>query len=94
MPTCWGYVLKGKVEEARKMAKPWTELGDPGEKMVFRSLQEHLYYSHSCFKARKSFTFLVKWTQGEIFMPVASWQLRSVLTQVARTQLPPWKLST
>lgn len=33
-----GPVCKGMVEEARKMAKPWAELGDPEEEMGYLSL--------------------------------------------------------
>lgn len=82
---------KSKVGEARQMAKPWTEaeawggdgLSFPTGAPVIPTLSSKPKVLH----------FPGKWTQEEIFIPVAFWQLRSVLAQVPSTELPSWKLS-
>lgn len=58
------------MEEARKMVKPWTEIGDPEEEMVCLSLQEHLLFP-LFLESPKVLHFPGKCTQKEIFMPVA-----------------------
>lgn len=64
-----GPIWKGMVEEARKVAKPQTELGDPDKEMVCLSLQECLLFP-LFVQSPKVLHVPGKLTQEEIFMPV------------------------
>ena len=60
------------MEEAGKMEKLWTELGEPGEEeMVSLSLQEHLSFPFF-FQSPKVLHFSSKWAQGEIVLLVVA----------------------
>lgn len=51
------------MEEATKMAKPQTELGDPEEEMVCLFLQEHLLFP-LFLQSPKGLHFPGKWDSG------------------------------